>query len=299
MSTLTGYYDLSVGPVSFDFVVFMVKAELARREAKADKLHMVIVPYERGIAGMFRDKTKLYDEHEMQFRLWNICIPACQLLGANVTLATGWEQAKKLRGEHVWPADWDRQTLADRRHLIGDLIAASRAGKKIPLLSASEHARRKVRNIYKAFGRPVVTMTLRSTYLRERNADRSAWLVARQRIEKDGAAVVILEDTDVALAQGAGYGELNLDLRMAQYQEASLNLQANNGAASLCWFGAAPWRMFTAGVPAEEWDGLFVRQGLPLGQSWPWASEQQRIVYGPTSADQIVAEYEGWKASLG
>ena len=299
MSTLTAFYDLSVGPVSFDFVVFAVKAELARREAKADKLHMVIVPFERGVAGMFRDKTKLYDEHEMSWRLWNICIPACRLFGASVTLATGWDQAKKLRGDHVWPADWDRQTLTDRRHLIGDLITASRAGKVIPLLSASEHARRKVRNIYKAFGRPVVTMTLRSTYLRERNVDRSAWLVARQRIEKDGAAVAVLEDTDVALAQGTGYGELNLDLRMAQYQEAGLNLQANNGAASLCWFSSTAWRMFGAAVPSDEWGGLFVTQGLQLGESWPWSGPQQRIVYGLTSADQIVAEYEGWKASLG
>lgn len=296
MKVLTAYYDLAVGPVSFDFVVFMLKAELARRRANADRLHMVIVPFARGVAGMFRDKTQLYDEHEMRWRLWNICVPACQLVGASVTLATDWEQAKRLRAE-AWPQDWDRQTLKDRRHLIGDLIAAAKDGDEIPRLSASEHARRKVREAYGRLGKRMVTMTLRSTYLRERNSDRGAWDRAARHIEARGYGVVLLEDTGVALSNGVGYGELNLDVRMACYQEAALNLQANNGAASLCWFSDSPYRMFGAGVPADEWDGLFVKQGLPLGETWPWASHGQKLVYGSTTAEQLVAEFEGWRGA--
>lgn len=297
MKVLTAFYDLAVGPVSFDFVVFLVKAEMARRRAKCERLHVVIVPFEQGVGGMFRDKTSLYDEHEMRWRLWNICIPACQLLGASVTLATGWDQARRLNAlGDPWPVDWDRQTLKDRRHLIGDIITAARSGEKVPGLSASGHARRKVRSAYVRLVKPVITMTMRSTYLPERNSDRQAWLRAKQHIEDRGCAVLMFEDTGVALANGHGYGELNLDVRMACYQEAVLNLQANNGAASLCWFSEKPYRMFGAGVPAEEWDGLFVKQGLPLGETWPWATPRQKIVYGPTSAEQIIAEFESWAA---
>lgn len=294
MKTLTAYYDLAVGPVSFDFVVFLVKAEMARRRQKAERLHVVIVPFAEGVAGMFRDKTALYDQHEMRWRLWNICIPACQLLGASVTLATGWDQARRLNAlGDPWPADWDRQTLKDRRHLIGDVISAARAGEMVPVLSASEHARRAARRGEK----PVVTMTLRSTYLAERNSDREAWLLAKDHIERRGYQVMVLEDTSVALRNWGGYGELNLDVRMACYQEAALNLQANNGAASLCWFSDKPYRMFGAGVPAGEWEGLFVKQGLPLGETWPWAKPGQRIVYGQPSAEQIVAEFESWASA--
>lgn len=285
-----------MGPVSFDFVVFMLKAELARRRLKAERLHMVIVPFARGVAGMFRDKTQLYDEHEMRWRLWNICIPACQLLGAGVTLASDWDQARRMKSADVWPPDWDRQTLKDRRHLIGDLITAAKGGTEIPRLNASEHARRKVREAYGLLGKPVVTMTLRSTYLRERNSDRAAWQRAARHIESKGYAVAILEDTSTALSTGQGYGELNLDVRMACYQEAALNLQANNGAASLCWFSDKPYRMFGAGVPAEEWEGLFVKQGLPIGATWPWASAGQKIAYGAPSAEQIIAEFDSWAA---
>jgi hypothetical protein len=294
--TLTAFYDLAVGPVSFDFVTFMLKAEIARRARSAEKLHMVIVPFARGVAGMFRDKTALYDEHEMRWRLWNICIPACQLMGASVTLATDWDQAKRLCAE-AWPADWDRQTLKDRRHLIGDLIALAKKGTAIPMLSASEHARRKVREAYGRLRKPVVTVTLRNTYLRERNSDRGMWQRAMDHIESQGFAVALLEDTSVALANGVGYGELNLDVRMACYQEAALNLQANNGAASLCWFSDRPYRMFGAGVPADEWGDLFVKQGLPLGETWPWAKCGQKIVYGATTLEQIVAEFNSWVAS--
>jgi hypothetical protein len=297
MKVLTAYYDLAVGPVSFDFVVFAIKAEMARRRAKFDRLHMVIVPFARGVAGMFRDKTALYDEHEMRFRLWNICIPACALLGASVTLATDWEQAKKLVTMAPFPPDWDRQTLKDRRHLIGGVINASKDGEPVPMLQASEHARRKVKEAYAKLERPMVTMTLRSTYLRERNSDRGAWDRAARHIEARGYGVALLEDTGVALSNGMGYGELNLDVRMACYQEAALNLQANNGAASLCWFSDRPYRMFGAGVPADEWDGLFVKQGLPYGETWPWASPGQKIVYGPTTVEQIVAEFEEWRGA--
>ncbi len=293
--SFTAFYDLAVGPVSFDFVVFLIKADMARRRANAKRLHVVIVPQVDGVGGMFRDKTNLYDVHEMHWRLWNICIPACQLIGASVTLATGWDQAKRVHAGKFWPPDWDRQTLKDRRHLIGDVIAWARAGEPVPSLRASEHARRKTRDMFKAMSsRPVVTMTTRSTYLPERNSDPAAWEFAAQYIEERGFKVLMLKDVSVALATGKGYGEFNLDLRMGCYQEAALNLQANNGAASLCWFSEKPYRMFGAGVPAQEWDGLFVKQGLPLGATWPWAASGQRIVYGPTTAEQIVAEFDSW-----
>lgn len=300
MTTLVAVADLAVMPVSFDFVVFMQKARMEANRVGATRLHAVIVPFERGIDGMFRDKTGLYDAAEMSWRLWNILIPACRLMGASVTLATDWLQAKRIASEEKckqWPHDWDKQTLKDRRHLVGDLIKWNKEGQQIPFLEASPHARRKVREAYWLLGKPVVTMTLRSTYLRERNSNRGEWLRARQAIEAMDYAVVTLEDTDVALSQGQGYGELNLDLRAACYQEAAINLQSNNGSASLCWFSGTPYRMFGCGVPAEEWDGLFVKQGLPLGASWPWAGPQQRLVYGATLTEQIVEEFRSWASA--
>ena len=295
-TTLTAFYDLAVGPVSFDFVVFLTKARMHAARIGAERVHVVVVPFALGVGGMFRDKRPFFDEHEARWRLHNIVIPACALAGATHTLATGWDMARLLAGEHCFPHDWDKQSLKDRRHLVGEIIRDANNGQKVPRLSASPHALRMVKKWAKE---PYVTITLRHTYLPERNSKTGTWMAVDLYISEHGYNVYMLRDTSVALECGKGYGELNLDLRMAMYQNAALNLQANNGAASLCWFGDAPYRMFGAGVPADEWDGLFVKQGLPLGASWPWAGREQRICYGKETAAQIIAEFDKWKESAG
>ena len=299
MTTLTAFYDLAVGPVSFDFVVFAVQAEIERRRIGARRLHFCIVPDPNGPGG-FRDKSHFYDEHEARWRLNNIVLPATQLFGASYTFAADWLQAKRLASDKdwkQWPADWDRQTLKARHHLVGGVIRSSCAGTEVPTIHPSEHAGRKVREWFGILKRPVVTMTLRSTYMPQRNSQREGWLTAKCLIEARGYAVVLLEDTSVALRSGTGYGELNLDLRVACYENAALNLQSNNGSASLCWFGTKPYRMFDAGIPAEDWHGLFVMQGLPLGHDWAWAGAEQRLIYAPSTAPNIMEEFGAWESA--
>lgn len=296
MKTLTAFYDLAVGPVSYDFVVFAVQAEMARVRSKAEKLHIVIVPDPNGVDGMFRDKTHLYPAEEMHWRLWNICIPAANLLRATVTLATDWDQARRLAVEPCWPQDWNAQTLKNRKHLVGDLIKRSRAGEPVPKLRCSTYANNAVWERFTgtdAGPDALVTMTVRSTYMDERNSDFVEWARAQKHIEQRGYNVEILRDVSQAV-ESEGYGELNLDLRMALYERAGLNLQENNGTASLCWFSGRPYRMFGANNNPEEWDGLFVKQGLTLGEQWPWARVQQQLVYKPASADAIIEEFETW-----
>lgn len=299
VTTFTAYYDLAIGPASFDFVVFGIKAKMHAAIAKADRLHFVIVP-DADSPGGIRPKRQFYDTAEQTWRLWNIVIPACQLLGATFTLAADWLQAERLasgKDWKQWPEDWRNQTLANRHHLIGDVIALSRAGAAVPRIEVPEHARRSVKSWMKRefIGlktKGIVTLTRRSTYLPERNSEWGEWTELRDEIEEAGYWPIVLEDTATALQEGRGYGELNLALRAAMYEEADLNLQANNGAASLCWFGSKPYRMFGCGD--EHWDGLFVKQGLPLGESWPWAGSEQRLCYGKETADQMIAEFDAW-----
>lgn len=294
MTTLTAYYDLAVGPASFDFVNFGVQAKMAAARINATRIYFVLVPDASRPSG-FRDKSKFFDDHEARWRLWNICIPACALLGASVTYALDWLQAKRIaseKGWKQWPDDWDRQSRKDRRHLVGDLVRRSRAGEAVPTLRASEHARRSVRRYFDALKAPVVTMTKRTTYLPTRNSNEEVWRKAKEYIQSKGYSVVEFGDTLTSLARGSGYGELNLDVRMACYELASLNLQSNNGASSLCWFSQTPYRMFGAGD--EHWDKLFVQQGLPLGSSWPWALAQQKIVYGKETSDTMIREFDEW-----
>ena len=292
MKTLVAVYDLKIGPVSFDFVVWLIKARIEKERIAAKALHVVVVPFAGGVGGMFRDKTALYDEAEMHWRLWNIVIPACQLAGASVTLATDWKMVAALNADAMWPKDWDDQTLRNRHHLIGTIIDHANSGAKVPMLRASEHARRAVRERFKY--RPFVTLTMRRTYRESRNAVVEDWLSVVSDIERKGYAVEVIDDVSKALKAGRGFAEFSLDLRLALYESATFNLQSNNGTASLCWFSSRPYVMFDAGVgdTREEWYGLFVDQGLPWGESWPWATPKQRIVYERSTRAVLLREIE-------
>lgn len=291
VTTLNCFVDLAVCPVSYDVIPLLVQAKIAQRKIGAERMNVCVL-------GPMRRKSQ-YDEHEGEWRLHNIVLPASQLFDSTVCYLPDWLYAERLASEKSfknWPEDWRHQSLDKRHHLVGGVIAAAKAGEAIPHVHASFHARRAVKEWFaeKMAGLPVVTMTLRNTYLPERNADRSVWEAARAHIVSKGFAVVQLEDTSDALRHGKGYGELNLDLRAATYAEAALNLVSNCGPASLCWFSSRPWRMFGAGVPADEWAGLFVHEGLQLGSSWPWSGSQQRICYGEPTTKQIVSEFEEW-----
>lgn len=287
MATLTAFYDLAVGPVSFDVIPFLVRARMAAQQAGCDQLQIVIVPYETGVAGMFRDKRNLYDEHEMRWRLWHLVVPSCILVRAHVAIATGRKQARTMKADAVWPDGWDGEDLKTKHYLFGPLIEAGRLGEAIPQLSASAHALCKVKAWYLSLGKPVVTLTTRTTYETPRNSDPAQWQALATQLEAAGYAVVWLRDTDVALENGSGFGELNLDLRMACYQLARQNVIGNNGPAMLLWLSAAPFAEFDAAMPFEAWRKFWAVNGLEVGDQLPWAGPDQRLFYEPATADNM------------
>lgn len=290
--TLNAFLDLAVCPVSFDAIPFVAQAEMQRRAVRAEKLHVVIV-------GEIRKKPQ-YDDAEAEWRLWNIVIPAAHLFGATVTLAADWAQARKIASQNDWlnwPSAWLAQSLKVRHHLVGGLIKRASSGEQVARPRASEHARRKVCSWMT--GR-AVTMTVREAdYLDARNSDAALWGNVARAIADRGFKVYRLRDTSRALEIGSGYGELNLDLRMAMYERAEFNIVANCGPASLCWLSDVPYLMAGAGHPAEEWRGLFVEQGLLLDSNWPWALPHQTLLYGKETEKQVLEAFDRWAHGAG
>lgn len=280
MSTLYAYYDLGIGPVSFDFVPFLIQSVLAQRAAGCKRLHIVIVPDENGVEGMFRDKRHLYDAHEMRWRLWNIVVPATRMANASVTLATHWPQARRLPGPNdvCWPEDWDRQALERKHYLIKDTILAAKAGIQVPMLEPLEHAKRAVRERIARAGKPLITLTMRNTYEPSRNADVSLWTRTVYAL-RERFLVVQVCDTADELVSG-GYGGLNLELRAALYAEARQNLHCHGGPVVLNWFMDAPFVMFGAARPHGTWKQNWIDNvALQIGEQLPWARPDQRIRY--------------------
>ena len=272
-------YDLAIGPVSYDFATWLIAAEMERRQLGAERLHVVIRAARDGVDGWFRDKTSLYGAAEMHWRLWHLVLPLCHLVNASVELDPLSERG-------------GRQTLS---HHAGPIIAAARAGAAVPRFAAGEHARAAVRGHLVALGRPAVTMTLRDTYETGRNSDREAWREAAEAIRARGYAVIELEDSGLALGLGRGFYELDVELRMALYQEAALNLHSHGGPMVLSWYSDAPWIGFGAALPAADWKAHWEKHlCLKVGEQLPWARPDQRLVYESDSREVILREFERW-----
>jgi hypothetical protein len=291
MTTLTAFYDLTFGPVSFDAVTWLVRARLMADRAQCRRLHCVIVPKEDGIGGFARHWGE-HDEHASRWRLWHIVLPAMALAGATVTLADSREQARALqRGPYWWPEG--------KAHFAGPLVQAAREGGRIPVLTASVQARRYVAATLAKLnpaGRPLVTLTKRrqDTHA-DRNTQPAEWAQFASWLWGAGYAVIQLDDSHIALQDGQGYFELDVDLRLALYEQAGMNVIGNNGPGELLRHSTAPY--LQVGVGLGEWKAHYEKHlGLKTGDQLPWARPDQRMVYRPDEVavmrDEFIAAME-------
>ena len=293
MKLLTAFYDLEHGQVSYDFITWLVRALMVKAERGCDRLHVVIVPKENGLGGFSRHWGP-HDEHATRWRLWHIVIPACALAGATVSLAPS----------HQWACDLNADSSRDdgsswwpegKAHLAKDLVAAARRGETIPVLCATEAAKRYVSGWLANERGRVITLTLRRQENDPaRNADREQWNWLRALLGAKGVRVVWLDDTHLALGEGRGYAELDIDLRLALYERADLNIVGNNGPAALLWHSRAAYVRICAGMPADWTSNL----GLKQGEQLPWARGYQRLAYQPDTSAAMREEIERWAGAM-
>lgn len=283
---LTAVYDLEYAPVSYDVVPWLVRAMQRRDAERCAGLHVAIVPKEDGLGGFSRHWGP-HDAAAALWRLWHIVLPACQLAGATVTLAMSRAHGRHLTKEHapVWAPVGDC-------HLDKHVVASAKAGGAVPVLRASKAALRYV-DAWLDGKRPV-TLTLRNqSNDPARNADPFHWEALGKWLETErGRCVVRLRDTNDALQSGIGYAELDIDLRLALYERAEMNIVGNNGPAALLWHSSAPYMRVAAGLP-KDWKANL---GLEQGEQVPWAHGAQRLIYGEASFERMRDAFAAWEA---
>lgn len=284
MSTFTAFYDLEYGPVSYDFVTWLVRAKL---EAAGAPLHVVIVPKEDGVGGFARDWGG-HDEASARWRLWHILVASCPLARATVTVAASRAQAALLRSGACW---WPE----GKAHFMGPLVQAARRGQEIPRLMATDGARRYVRTHLGEHVGKLITLTLRNhAGDRERNSDAETWNRFAAFLIARGNRVVVLDDANDALNAGRGYYELDPDLRLALYQEAALNISANTGTQELLKFSPAPYLAMNQAL-TDGWRDHFRKYfNMEPGEQLPWATTEQRLVYRAATLSVLQEEYSRW-----
>lgn len=313
---LTAFYDLEVSPVTFDFADFLALAELARRRHGADTLHVVIVPAK---AGEFRDDDSTFDSHNKRWRLHNVLLPCCALLpsSAGITVCVSRSHAEALeRVLHGGPIFPEGYTVARPRagFMLSGIVAAAALGEEIPrfraTVQAADYAKRWLAQ--HARGRRPVAITLReATHEPARNSNLRAWTGFARGLDSDTYLPVFIRDTERAFEPAppelhgllvCPFAPVNLDLRIALYEESWLNLMVPNGPGVIAWLSDRV-RLLMFKMVTEDSNNAnasyLMSQGLQIGGQSPFATPHQRMVWEPDTLDVIEREFAAMAERIG
>lgn len=268
-------YNLAGGPLGFDFLVWLVDAEMRRIKAGAPAPLKV---------GFWIGKDPKTDVNFDLRQTWlnKVFRPSLGLLGAV-------EDERAIRGHYRG------------QFTTNSIVRAMKAGATVPQF---------VSPVAHRYEPGYITITLREArHWPHRNSDLAVWLKFAAELRDKGERVVFIRDTAMADQPLGGFetdplAAYDLHARAGRYERAKANLFVANGPATLCVFGAAPWLMF---VPLEDASsgyrpntGKFWRidQGVAPGRQYPWATKAQRLVWESATYPSLCKAWEELRPHL-
>ena len=249
-------FDLSVAPLTFDFISYLAAADLARRRQNLSHMDVLFVGGAYG--GVRRELPEYEAIMDAQMRLWrvrNILAPALSLLPSvrSYSYCTSREQAKALisaNPAHVYPTDYLINFPCQPVKSV--IHEAARKGESVwPMLRATEAAKRFVAAYIErvAQDRRSVVISMRNYgFAPERNSHTEEWLRFAAELDPARYAAIFVPDIGVAMtATPNDFGGhavctaacWNLEIRMALYEAAWLNISMMQGPMELCWYNEA------------------------------------------------------------
>jgi uncharacterized Rossmann fold enzyme len=266
--TLDAVYDLSLSPASWDFIPWLVRAEMARKRSGFKKLAVSFLPGPKN--GFRDDPLPDYDKRQI---LENVMRPAIALIGAVEGKATaGWRSG----------------------YTVNQIVEDSNKGEAVPVFSAPQWARDKIAAQLKN-RTPVVIVLREAQHWPKRNSNMADWL----KFAAELGDVIFVRDTAKADEPLEGFhthpeASRDINVRLALYEHASVVMGVNNGPMTILEFMNVPFLQFKKTVPdyppsAREWIEKFI--GIPFGGQHPWHNAKQRIVWADDTYAAIKQAY--------
>jgi hypothetical protein len=310
-------YDLAVAPITFDFISYLAAAELSRRRKQLAHLDVVFV------AGHHEGLRKELPEYEAQidlasrsWRVRNMLVPALTLLPSvrSYALCASRAQAKRLvaGAEHrIYPLGYRVELPCQPAKAA--LHNMAREGDRVwPMLRASEAARRYVKSyLDKVAGerRPLVISLRNYGFGPRRNSRTADWIAFADRCDKtrfvpifvpDMETVMTLEPTDLGGHPACLAACWNVEIRMALYEAAWLNMGVMNGPLELCWLNEnARYLIFIQmGADANNSVDALLENGHNIGGDLDFATPCQRMVWEADELANIETAFVGFSRIL-
>jgi len=310
-------FDLGASPVTFDFATFLAGAEIERRRRGLGGIFVVFIP---GAYGGLRKELPAYestvDHARRQWRVRNVLVPLLAHLPSvrGYTVCATREQAAAILPKDsttVVPSDF-RVWLPRQpgKRLVHDHAAA---GASVwPLLIPTHRGREVADEFLREVcpGRRPLVITIRhSRAASERNSQLAEWRSFVGTIDRRQFTPIFVHDTEspsIAPPRELG-GEVfceaarwNIEVRMALYDAAWLNLAVMHGPMELCWYNQRSRYVVFLPVdadPSSSTDSL-AEGGLRLGEDLGFATAFQHIVWTADRAEVIRDAFEQVSARI-
>ena len=317
---LYAFYDRAVSPDGFDIANFLYLADIERERLGCKYLHPVFIPQPQDFflqtgESIAYDNIKLAPAKEEKDIRWcerNIQIPCCWLLPScnQVTVCTSRAEAAQIKqyiAINTFPQGYEVSSpiAAYAWRLV---VEAVKTTSHLPSFRAAPQALDYVSTWIDANAKDkkIVTITLReSSSQADRNSNIDEWLQFASKLENSIYCPVILRDTNVALSElHEEYSDFlifkeapwNLELRMAIYELAYLNMFNNNGPAVLSLFNKKTRFIMFNTLRKNEYfecsEKFIIEEGLPVGSQFPGATKYQVTVWNESNATTMFSEFE-------
>ena len=304
-SVVDAIYNLDHHPISYDISFFLQAAEIYRKQNHADSLRVTIVWPEdiHNVPGVSKKADAVVGAAARAFRINHICGQMSDLMNSDgVIHVRSGKQSVPLIGDNVdvlpYPVERDHHTVYYRTVMSNPELMTG--------FSASADANRYIREWLEPLrrNRKVLTVTLRQyKYDVERNSNIKAWTDFVGRLDSKEYVVVIVPDTDhiedFSMSTLGCYPSFlpvcfDIDLRLALYEQAFLNMFINNGpcvAATLDKnVNYLLFKLLAPSVP--HCTEKFLRfSGFEIGGSPSYAGPYQKWVWEEDEVDIIWREF--------
>lgn len=268
-------FNVANGVMSFDFLAWLIGAEMARRRAGVPEPLRV---------GFFKAKTQTTASDYHTQMLQNVMGPMLSMVGA----------------VHSQEAIGGRQDFSVTHNEITEF---ARLGEAVPQIRPTDFAYSATKKMLD--GLSPVTITLReSTIYPHRNSNLPAWLKFAKYLESQGEEVVFIRDTAKAEEDLEDHtvfplASIDLHIRLSLYMQSKFNCFVGNGPAVLNWHIDQPFFMLAESDPTHKkayatcWPEVWERQmGITQNEQFPWFNEGQRIIWKPDTYENLVEAWE-------
>jgi len=300
-STLCAIYDLGVFPTSFDLALFLLAAQGEALEVGCLRVRLLLVDGDhQGVRFEGDEYEILYPPAMRNWKVSHIIqvLPRlCPLVERTVAIVPREELELYLERypKVMLCDDYDGVYLRAWRAL--DRFRDQLGFRATP--AAHHYLQNWLASEKPDPDKPLVCLTLReSRWSADRNTDLSVWAEMVRLLRKEGYWPVVVPDTEMIFNergpewQSASFcipAALDLELRMALYEEAYLNLFTNGGPAFLA-IGSQNCRYLYTGITCEGEAnesslGRLRKLGVIPGLIPFRSGSYQRWLWGPISAD--------------